>query len=1019
MSNNAILQLDEQTLRERYALLCQVCDTTSRGGDLLLEAQLQHLEKLIEHELPALARRGSPDHVADLLHALRMEMVRFREFCAYPELPSKVVVGLGGSFSAGKSSLINALIGDRKCLVTEVDPTTSLPTYLVQGQVEEIAIHAINHFNRKIALTHAQFRTLTHEEKALYGSQVSALLKSVVVAHPALPWSNLALLDTPGYSKADEASSERTDAIVARTQLNSAQFIVWLVPADKGTITEEDIAFLVSLDRTIPKLVVLSRSDKHPPQEIEKIVALVRDTLAKRGIAVLDVIPFSNRPSVTYNAEPLLSYFAEWDKASSELGFAQQFKRQFMAYQEFIDEVRQEAQLRLSKFNRILSLSDDSEVLDDIDSLQHKSKVELAQLEKLADELTELHLRFFTLLKQIGDSVGIPLPEPDTLSLLALKPTNISQPLQDLANEWGLYATTCDYKLWELLNQDLPLTGFDMKVLGNRCEVAQQDEVIRCHYAALLLMVLMDKGAISELQQLMLDRWLPAIGLAGRQAELCILAGRLAQDQLSDAIKQLKQGEDGRLVSSLLLDSILFTRLDKPLAEETIRMLGILAGCAEIDEQKISCLVCLAIDTLGLPTDLLKGSLGKINLSSYQFNLGSGFEMGECVAQDKQQAAVWYRKSAEQGNAEAQCRLGLIQEKGVGIEQDWQQAMVWYRKSAEQGYAEAQRRLGQMYDRMMYDNIEDVVRDSQYTGSYRSKTFEWYKNAAEQATVWYLKAAEQGDVEGQYLYGDIYSRDVNWGPLSLSADWYRKAAEQGHAEAQCRLGLMYENGKGDLAWDLELARGWYRKAAEQGYARAYYLLGDIYKSKDIQQAMVWYHKAIEQGDAHTHYLLGEMYKNGSGVVRNVHQAMDWYLKAAELGDARAQRYLGDIFSSNSRESYDGMMKDDQQAIDWYRKAAKQGDFRAQLCLAKIYGAPQGILSININEGLDDLLAYVWSSVALVNAYYYNVKTCDYERIKVDNEARYDHPWYASRLTPAQLIEAKALVVNYLQLYRSK
>ena len=38
----------------------------------------------------------------------------------------------------------------------------------------------------------------------------------------------------------------------------------------------------------IPKLIVLSRADKHPPEEIANIVVLVRDTLAKRGLAVLD-----------------------------------------------------------------------------------------------------------------------------------------------------------------------------------------------------------------------------------------------------------------------------------------------------------------------------------------------------------------------------------------------------------------------------------------------------------------------------------------------------------------------------------------------------------------------------------------------------------------------------------------------------------------------------------------------------------------------------------------------------------
>lgn len=493
MTNAVFTQLADQVLRDRYALLCQACESSSIDGNKQQEGRLQALEQVIEQELPALARKGSPDNFTDLLQALRLEMTRFREFCAYPELPSKVVVGLGGSFSAGKSSLINALIGDRHCLVTEVDPTTSLPTYLVQGKSEQTEVHAINLFNRVVPLSHDQFRTLTHEEKSLYGSQVSSLLKSVVVAHPALPWGNLALLDTPGYSKADEVGSARTDANLARAQLNSAQFIVWLVPADKGTITEEDIAFLASLDRAIPKLIVLSRADKHPPEEIEKIVALVRDTLAKRGLDVLDVLPFSNRPRAAYDGKPLLGYFAQWAQARRELGFAQQFKRQFMAYQRFIDEERQEAQRQLSKFNRILTLSNDSDVQGDIDNLQRKSKAELAQLERLAESLAGLQSRFFTGLKQIGDDVGIPLPEPDEMSLLVLEPVNLTSSLYQLTTAWGIKAVNIEPSVWTPLSAPW---AENLK-LKNHAYLAHYavniDESQRSDYTALLLMVLLGK----------------------------------------------------------------------------------------------------------------------------------------------------------------------------------------------------------------------------------------------------------------------------------------------------------------------------------------------------------------------------------------------------------------------------------------------------------------------------------------------------------------------------------------------
>jgi TPR repeat protein len=67
------------------------------------------------------------------------------------------------------------------------------------------------------------------------------------------------------------------------------------------------------------------------------------------------------------------------------------------------------------------------------------------------------------------------------------------------------------------------------------------------------------------------------------------------------------------------------------------------------------------------------------------------------VPQDNTQAVFWYRKSAEQGDAEAQSRLGEAYRLGRGVLQDYAQAVFWTRKAAEQGDAPAQANLGMEY----------------------------------------------------------------------------------------------------------------------------------------------------------------------------------------------------------------------------------------------------------------------------------------------------------------------------------
>lgn len=57
---------------------------------------------------------------------------------------------------------------------------------------------------------------------------------------------------------------------------------------------------------------------------------------------------------------------------------------------------------------------------------------------------------------------------------------------------------------------------------------------------------------------------------------------------------------------------------------------------------------------------------------------------------DYLQAASWFRKAAEQGDALSEYALGLMYYGGLGVTQDYVQAIAWYRKAAKQGYSPAQ-----------------------------------------------------------------------------------------------------------------------------------------------------------------------------------------------------------------------------------------------------------------------------------------------------------------------------------------
>ena len=210
-------------LASRHELLCRAVALTREA--MPVHVELDALEKLLRQELLELARKGSPANFAEILLTMEQELARFRELCEFPVLTQKVVVGFGGAFSSGKSTLLNALLGQPMLLANEVSPTTSVPTYLLHGKDEDIC--SINQSGCKVALSPEEFRSLTHDEDDVYGSSIGHLFRSAFLTLPNLPWHNLALLDTPGYSKPESESwCANTDERVARAQLNTAQVIV-------------------------------------------------------------------------------------------------------------------------------------------------------------------------------------------------------------------------------------------------------------------------------------------------------------------------------------------------------------------------------------------------------------------------------------------------------------------------------------------------------------------------------------------------------------------------------------------------------------------------------------------------------------------------------------------------------------------------------------------------------------------------------------------------------------------------
>jgi len=176
------------------------------------------------------------------------------------------------------------------------------------------------------------------------------------------------------------------------------------------------------------------------------------------------------------------------------------------------------------------------------------------------------------------------------------------------------------------------------------------------------------------------------------------------------------------------------------------------------------------------------------------FMSGMAFaQAGKPPATDVNQSIATARKTAEQGDAKAQLRLGNMLRDGEGMQQNFAEAVQWYRKAADQGDPEAQTNLG-----AMYVSGRGVPRD--YTEAVR-----WYRKAADQGN-----AAAQSNLWTSYMQGQGVPEDH-----SEAARWLRKAAEQGLAQAQYNLAICFYLGDG-VPMDRIEAYKWAELAVEGG-----------------------------------------------------------------------------------------------------------------------------------------------------------------------------------------------------------
>ena len=411
--------MNTEEMKRQFDLLKNIT-RYSETADLSVD--LSQIEEIIFKKLPEEIKKNAPSNFPELYFEFKQEYERFKTFILYDKLIGKNVVALGGGFSSGKSTFLNSMM-DCEILPSAITPSTSVPAYLIYGDKEEV--YAINTFESKIAMQTEDVMLLSHgfgrNESSEQEITLGHLLSNMFISTPNQRFRNLVMLDTPGYSKAETAGySARTDAKIAHTQLNSANFILWFVQADEGTVKDSDIKFIKSLHETIPKLIIVNKADNVQPDEIGIVVEKIKDTLNMKGIKYVDVLTYSSEFPEDYQRDEIIEYLEQWNKSVFESRFAYNFKVIFTKCREYYDERLDEEKKTHSRLQHILAdvSLDSDDARDYLNYMDTSAKRNIAELKDMKANLKELQNKFFTEIKEIADKVNIEMPEPSEIDLI-------------------------------------------------------------------------------------------------------------------------------------------------------------------------------------------------------------------------------------------------------------------------------------------------------------------------------------------------------------------------------------------------------------------------------------------------------------------------------------------------------------------------------------------------------------------------------------------------------------------------
>ena len=170
-----------------------------------------------------------------------------------------------GGFSAGKSAMLNAFLGEEEILPENINPETAVATEIVYGVDEKVIRVAQD--GKRVSCSLADLTDLTPEGFSKYVYVLNrSQLKNL---------HDLILVDMPGFDSGIEAHNR-----ALMQYISEAAAYIFVIDLTKGTVGQSSLDFLSEIREYSNSIAfVLTKADKMTPANIEAVQKGIGDTL--------------------------------------------------------------------------------------------------------------------------------------------------------------------------------------------------------------------------------------------------------------------------------------------------------------------------------------------------------------------------------------------------------------------------------------------------------------------------------------------------------------------------------------------------------------------------------------------------------------------------------------------------------------------------------------------------------------------------------------------------------------------